>query len=308
MKHSDFITAIIVPLIFIIFFPQLSFAEENKELPKRDVVVGIPSSHFNAYDVKDIKPALDIWSRAINKKLGKDYSVRTEIFTDMKKLAAEVKNGTIDVSVMFTHEFMEIRDHVPLEPVYTGLRNGSIFETYAIFINKDKKITSLGDLKNKKLMVCTASGEIPLIWLDTRLMKKGLGESRNFISSIEKTNKPNQAVLSTYFGQADGCVITLGSYATISELNPNIGKKLLLLETSHQLLNYVLCMRRGCDEEVRKDFKRVMLEINEDVESKQIFTIFRIEKIVPFVPSYFDSTVALLKEYRSLRGKVGKGK
>ncbi|MGB3111413.1 MAG: PhnD/SsuA/transferrin family substrate-binding protein, partial [Candidatus Omnitrophota bacterium] len=194
-------------------------------------------------------------------------------------------------------------DKAPLEVSMATVSGGEVEQKFILLVRKDKGIKRLSQLKGKKLLVETGGrGDIGLLWLNTTLLKDRLPESGELFSNIKRATKASQAVLPVFFGQADACIVTRGSFRTAAELNPQLGGELDVLAESPPYLVSVACFREGYDEKYKKIIMDTSLKLHEDPKGKQILTLFRVDKIVLFDPTYFNSIKELINEYNELKG------
>lgn len=63
----------------------------------------------------------------------------------------------------------------------------------------------------------------------------------------------------------------------------------------------VICIRKGYDSRQRQWLKDILETLDRDVEGRQLLTLFRMSRLVPFQPEYLASMEAFLKEYNELK-------
>lgn len=151
-------------------------------------------------------------------------------------------------------------------------------------------------------------GKIPQIWLDTVLLRSGLPESRDLFGSIETVDKPAQALIPVFFGQADACLIPARTFQTMAELNPQLSEQLVVLLRSPGFCRGLMCVSQSIYEEYEFRFSDALSTFNTEPQGQQLLTVFRMDEIVSFEPRYLESTQELMAEYEALRAGVGEAR
>jgi ABC-type phosphate/phosphonate transport system substrate-binding protein len=143
---------------------------------------------------------------------------------------------------------------------------------------------------------------IPLMWLDTFLIKHGTSNSRSLFANIKGVEKISQAVIPVFFKQADACLVPRKGFETMIELNPQLGEQLTIVATSPCYILAGVFFRKDFREDIKNLILQTCLKFNTYPSGKQILTLFKAEAFVPFKSSYFDNLLELIKEYEHLQG------
>ena len=143
------------------------------------------------------------------------------------------------------------------------------------------------------------------LWLETLLMKEGFPGPETFISNFKMVKKASQALLPVFFKQADACAVSQGAFETMKELNPQVGRELVALAQSPGYPQGVVCMRKGLAEKYRP-FVEEMYTLHNQSQGKQILTLMRIKRLLPFQATYLETTEALLAENQALKLKLAR--
>ncbi len=85
------------------------------------------------------------------------------------------------------------------------------------------------------------------------------------------------------------------------ELNPQIGKSLVPMKESPDLIYGFFCIHKDVDSTTRQAIMKAGRALGREVEGKQILTLFRFDAVEPYKPEYIKSAIELLREYDDLK-------
>jgi len=280
------------------------FSQNNKENP-RPIRMGITFKDLAVVDPADARIALEIWQRKLNDIIG-NYDLEPEnyFFEDMPSLINSMKTGKINAAAIPCVDYIISREKLTVVPILVPTRGEDILETNILLVHRHSELTDLSGLESRNLIIEKGErGRIALLWLDTLLLKRGLSESRNFLRSVRMVDKVSQAVLPVFFRQADACIVTLDSWKTLCELNPQLKKQLHILEQSPGYLGAVFVIKKNLSLQNRERFVKAVFAAQAKTELKQILMLFRFSGMVKFKQSYLKTIEALVKENNALKSK-----
>ena len=271
------------------------------------VTVAYSTRSFFQVDTDDARTAARIWIDRTVKSSIPGSEIRTELFDSLEKLEKSVRSGSVDVTGLDPDEFLELSSRLPLEPAFVTAGEEGPYLTILIVVRKDRGARSLADLRGTRFNVSrTAGGSWQPVWLDTVLLRGGFSEAASFFSSVRVVSQPSQALLPVFFGQADACLVTREAFKLAVELNPQIGETLTPLATSPPFVGSIIAFRPGLDRRARERMTKIMSTLGSDPDGRQLLTLFRRSRLVPFQPEYLETTRTLLAEYRTLRERAAR--
>jgi len=297
-------TLIIIVSAAVISAGPDAFSQNNKENP-RPIRLGITFKDLAVVDPADARIALEIWQKKLNDIIG-DYDLVPEnyFFEDMPSLINAMKTGKINAAAIPCVDYIISREKLAVVPILVPTRGEDVLETYILLVHRHSELTDLSGLESRNLIIEKGErGRIALLWLDTLLLKRGLPESKNFHRSVRKVDKVSQAVLPVFFRQADACIVTLDSWKTLCELNPQLKKQLHILEQSPGYLGAVFVIKKNLPLQKRERFVKTVLAAQAKPALKQILMLFRFNGMVKFKQSYLKTIEALVKENNALKSK-----
>ena len=172
--------------------------------------------------------------------------------------------------------------------------------TLLLLVRNDSGISRVDQLRGKSIRIESGQkGSIPIQWLDSYLMARVASDSRSFFSAITEYSKASQVIMPLFFKQSDACLASKDSLETMSELNPQIGRTLRILETSPGFATGLLAVRSDIRNPRRDALVKAIREIHNDPKGRQLLTIFRINRLVDFKVEHMATIEKLLKEHRS---------
>jgi len=297
-------TLIIIVSAAVIFAGLDVFSQNNKNSSGL-IRVGYTLKDLAAVDPTDARIAIEIWQRKLNDIIGKhDLVPENYSFEDMPSLINALKTGKINAATIPCVDYIRSREKLPVVPILVPTREEDVLDTYILLVYRHSEFTDLSGLEGRNLIIEKGErGRIALLWLDTLLLKRGLPESKNFLRSVRMVDKVSQAVLPVFFRQADACIVTLDSWKTLCELNPQLKKQLRILEQSPGYLGAVFVIRKNLPLQNRERFVKTTLAAQAKPECKQILMLFRFNGLVKFKQSHLKTIEALVKENNALKSK-----
>jgi ABC-type phosphate/phosphonate transport system substrate-binding protein len=299
----------VVPLLAAGALAASASAGEKKKPDEQPVRYAFTKGIFAHVDARDAKVAMEVWLQKLIDKDGQPrrYRFHATTFADEASLVKAVRKGRLHLVALTAKRYLELRDELKLEPAPLPVIDRAACHPYVLLVHANSGITRLEQLKGKRLVAETGSrNNSPLTWLETLLLEGGGSDPSKFFSRIRKASKPSGIALPVFFRQADACLISRPAFKLLVELNPQLGKKLKPLSTSPPLVRVVVSYTRACDAETRKAISEFMLGLHKSTEGKQVLTLFRTDKLVPYDPKHLAGTVKLFKRLEALKKRKDK--
>jgi len=285
--------------------PTSGLAGELEPLTAR---FGLSSDIFYDVSPKDAQVALEVWAKKIASGARRRVEASGRVVSDVDALAAVAERHEVDVVAFPTMEYLRLRDRLPVVPALVGSRSDGPQEEHVLLVRRDAGLAQLEALGGKRLLMQSgAVGVMTQAWLDILLAKHGYPEAGRFFGPIKGVPKASQAVLPVFFRQVDAAVVTRTSYATLLEMNPQIGRELVSIAESPKFLLSVMCLHRMADEALRRLVVESALDLQNSVTGRQVLLLFKITRVIPFEPAHLEGVSALFRDHRALRGGLRSG-
>ncbi len=291
--------------VVVIFLSSAIFAQTKEKKPldnPRFLRIGYSSDTFTGVDLKDARMALEVWTEQLVSEVGKKYVAKTLIFEDFPLMLKAIRADEVEMVILSTLDYLKVEGSVALEPAFVGVSGSDPREEYVFLVNESEGIRTLRQLKNKRLIIeAGGRGKIALMWLDTLLLKAGLPQAKDFFREIKEVNNPSRAILPVFFKQSDACIVVRSAFDTMVELNPQVSKEIKVLHRSPGFLFTITFFHRNIDKEMQQEIRKSASNLQNNARGRQILTLFHIDRVIEFQPSYLENILALLQEYDSLR-------
>jgi ABC-type phosphate/phosphonate transport system substrate-binding protein len=285
-------------LIFIFLFLNVtSYAEEK-------LVFGVTVGQNYAADEHRIRKLAANLINKMNVDYKKDFNVI--FYDDQETLLKDYKDKrTINAIVIypdFYYDNKELIKKISKNPLIYKSSASSNSQLYLI-ANKNSKINSINDIKNKTFMN-TDFNSTYSTWLDYLTLKNLNNTYKKVIANQLMSSKSSTALLDVYFNKADFCVIEKETYVNMLILNPSLEKKLKIIDKSPEIFfsaltaihkdatpELITLINEILDNKIFKDdFKEFLKLINLDSASRIEFEDLK-------------NLENFYSEYKSLKGK-----
>lgn len=267
--------------------------------------VGFSVSTFLDVEKERAQAITSIWSNLVAEKWGGTAS--TTVCKSLDDLEKKLRSKHLDLVVLLPEEYLQIRNKVNLEPLFVSARDKDIFDRLILVVRRDSNARRISDLKGKTLVQQhTLCAEGRNLWLDTILMRTGVRKPERFFAQSRNVLKPSAAILPVFFRREDACVVTLRSLQVMADLNPQLKRELLVLEESRPRPSAIIATRKGLSASHREMMRDVLQSLDRTVQGKQLLTLFRMNRLVPFRSEYLARLEELFREHDILRTRLAK--
>ncbi len=267
--------------------------------------VGFSVSTFLDVEKERAQAITSIWSNLVAAKWGGTAS--TTVCKSLDDLEKKLRSKHLDLVVLLPEEYLQLRNKVNLEPLFVSARDKDIFDRLVLVVRRDSNARCISDLKGKTLIqqhtLCAKGRNL---WLDTILMRTGVRKPERFFAQSRNVLKPSAAILPVFFRKEDACVVTLRSLQVMADLNPQLKRELLVLEESRPRPSAIIATRKGLPASHREMLRDVLQSLDRTVQGKQLLTLFRMNRLVPFRPEYLARMEELFREHDILRTRLAK--
>lgn len=244
-----------------------------------------------------------LWTTIVANKWGRTSNTR--ICNTLAELETDIRSKKIDLVVLLSAEYLELRGKVPLEPLFIPVKGKNLYDRLVLVVRKDSGLRSLTDLKGKTLLQRRdLSADRRSLWLDTLLMRKGVRNPERFFSNAREITKPSASIFAVFFRKADACIVTQRSLQVMAELNPQLLSDLLVLEESPPWPTSIIAVRKGLPVQHRRAIQEVLGTLDQSTQGKQLLTLFRMDSLVTFHPEYLTQLEGLSRENKDLKRKL----
>jgi phosphonate transport system substrate-binding protein len=272
-------------------------AEPVRKIP---FSIGYYVKGITEVDEKDANAALKIWSQDIGAAYG--FEVNAMLYDSLDHLVNDYLNKKVDFISMQTIDYLKYAPMLKVKPEMASQRSNKVSVKYLLIVSSDSDIKVLDNLRNKRLAV-KKGNRLGLTFMDVELMKAKMPAADRFYAVIQEKTKENQAVLAVFFGQADACIVSDVSYAMMTELNPQMGRKLKVLAVSPELVEIVGFFQKDYPQSHKdKAIEGIMKGVKASKRANQMKLLLNTEGMSTIADHHLNSIRTLLAEYNRLKG------
>jgi ABC-type phosphate/phosphonate transport system substrate-binding protein len=270
------------------------------------ITVGFTSAMISEINRNDAVASIKVLAETIIRKRAIQATPQAEIYEDLASLRKALRAGAADVVSLRVDEFLELEADKTLEPAFVGVRDGSWAEEYMVLTNEQNQIKNLSGLRAKSLIIYAGRRTgLASIWMDTLLRENNMPEFSQFFGEIKESIKLSKAVLPVFFNQADACLVTRSGFKTMVALNPQVGKKLVVIKESPLVLPSLICIRRNMEASLKAKAISALAELHKDSAGQQTLTLFSLDQLIPFTREHIQTAIDIMERYRSLKRGSG---
>jgi phosphonate transport system substrate-binding protein len=288
-------------LVVLLLNCSLAVASDDSPLFR----IGFSHTLFTDVNENDAKAALKVWSQVIARERGFTSDPETRIFPDTAELLRTLQTKRVDAVGITTLEYAAVIREVQFAPIFICCTGGKNREQYLVLVHRDSNLHQLSDLHGRSLTFHqNARACLAQPWLDTLMIEETGKTIADWVGKVTQAPKLSQTVLPVFFRQNDACVVTLGEFETMCELNPQIGQRLKILARSPEVVTTVFCFRADYDPVFKEQIMASLRDLHNTPAGQQVLTIFQSERIEDQPVSCLDSTLALLARHTKIVGSL----
>lgn len=270
--------------------------------------VGLSQNAFRDTNINDAIAAYRHFLANIAERQGYKIRVETEVFPDRQSYATALnrRSNPIHLGIIMNWSYLQMPPLEAMRPTFTIAEEDLPGRHFVILARRDRSWSRLEDLQGKSLIWWElADTGVISDWVETRLGEANLPPAADFFASISTGDKPSTVVLPVFFGTKDACVIDEPSFKLMGELNPQVASQLQVLVWSQRLADAVICTRESDwpNEDFKKDILDALLHLDEDSDGRQILTLFKVRKIMPYNPEELDTCRELLARWQAVQAQ-----
>lgn len=269
--------------------------------------LGFMEYSFANLPLKDAKIAVEIFAQKTLKngqflsQTGVTRTITPQIIVlqTREDIKQALYNDEIDLISLSAIDYLLLSPQKLLVPsIVRTNENDNIYTTYVLIAPKVTNWSSLSDFQHAHLRIPKREKLIP-IWIDVTLAEAGFPQSTTFFDTIKMDERPIQSLLAVFFKQADACIVSLQTFQTLSQLNPQISQTLTPIVTSPEFIAELMCFHNNFPLADRQAFENASFKLTNTTEGKQILSLFKAKQILKFKPAHIQSLITLFEKYEN---------
>jgi ABC-type phosphate/phosphonate transport system substrate-binding protein len=245
---------------------------------------------------RDASAAIQAWMSIFLRRIEGFTISETSIVSNFDALEQIALTNGADLFMLQPIDYLRLRDKTDLVPLVVGAIGGSPHFHSVLLVSSKIQTRQLADLRGMRISLDQGSFDsAPMLWLQTRLHQNNLPATSDFFSDISVSPQTSNAVMRAFFDQADVCLVDENSFATMSELNPQLRDKLRIVERTPPLCQGMVCITRETYTRLGDQVKEGLELLHKDAKGRQLLNLFGVDELLPFAPSFLKTEELLLQ-------------
>ncbi|MDZ7599596.1 MAG: PhnD/SsuA/transferrin family substrate-binding protein [Desulfobacterales bacterium] len=263
--------------------------------------IGFSSTMFTDVNENDARAAIKVWGDMIVKEKNLPVATTPRFFDNLEALEESLRQKNTDVVAVTVSEYEQLLRHADFAPLFITYHSGVPDESYLLLVHRDGPIKTLNDLRGRNLNLYNdPRADLALAWLDVHLIQQGHAATSSFFGKKTAHNKLNNVILPVFFRQVDACLVTRSGLEIMGELNPQVGRQLVVLGESEAMIPAVFAFRADFSSPHRSDILAGVAELDKSPAGSQVLTIFNSQRIVEKPASALESALKLIERHREV--------
>jgi ABC-type phosphate/phosphonate transport system substrate-binding protein len=264
--------------------------------------LGFSFAMFAGVNENDARASIKALAETFARERGIPANPEPRLFRGAEEAARVVRAAGVDAVGLTTPEFWAIADAAGCDRFLYSIQDDDPHEQYVLLVHRKRGGSDLAALRGGRLAVLRSPRmSLAEVWLEVELARAGLPSlARHFARAVENT-KLSRVVLDVFFQQVEACLVTRRSFATMAELNPQVGRELVAVATSPPVVPALFAFRADFPATLKERTLREFALIHSTVSGKQILLIFQAGRVAELPGSILQGALELLDEYQRVR-------
>ena len=281
-----------------------SYADTGGAAKKRHFIMGGSALGLRGGSRQDTENIFNVNLTALSDLTGSDLLFTTVIYPDSKALVTAFDRGEIDGFWGTPLEYLYRKDQMCKIIAGVQFKYSSLKQSVLLIGRADNAAVQLKDLKNKRLTLAPYL-DVEELYLNTVLLRNKLPEAPVFFKERKDAKNANVALMDVFFNNSDLTVVRENDFNTAVELNPQLAKKLVILDKSSPYLAMLGVISKSISEKDYEGFINSFNKIADTEKGRKLMDVVNVSRVVPVTPDETSDLQALRMEYESLKQHHG---
>ena len=253
--------------------------------------VGYSNASLSHVSKKDTMISMKLWIDEI--MIDNPYTASFTFYNNPTQMAADFNEEELDYAIAQALDFVKYFDKSKLTNAFSGGMRNRDDENLVIVVPFDADIESISKLENPIIAV-QQNDNLAKIYIETKIFP-----AKNI--KLLKVKKRSAAILKLFFKKADLAIVLKKTFDFSKELNPQMGKKLKILEYSNLPAGVFGYFRKDFDKKAKDDVTKMAFNLINTPRGKQMMVIFQTNALVKIKVEDLKPIEKLYKEYLELK-------
>jgi ABC-type phosphate/phosphonate transport system substrate-binding protein len=277
-------------------------AEPQKQDPLYHGSMGYLKDGMEHIRQKDVRLALELWIGELLQR----KNIKTDIFyyDDVDESIENFRQFRHDMLMVNT--FFYLREEARIDPiaqpyVWVIQHGPRPFEQMVLLVRRDSGIASLKSLENTRLAM-RGDYYTGRLFLDREMLEATHRSYEKVFGETEMTKTHSLAVLQTFFGKVDACVVPRYILEMVSEMNPAVMRDLVVLHESEPIfVPYVGAFHKQTPEKMTIAYADFVEELSRTPKGQNILDLFKMQAMVRMPSEALEPMRRYFREYTALQ-------
>ncbi|MFZ5945190.1 MAG: phosphate/phosphite/phosphonate ABC transporter substrate-binding protein [Bacillota bacterium] len=205
----------------------------------------------------------------------------------------------VDVALICSSSYLLAKEDFNIELLVVPKIYGEYNYQSYIIVKESSEIREFAQLKDKRFAFSDPMSTTGYYYPAYRITEYG-SNPHDFFSRFFFSYSHDNSIYAVLNGLADGAAIDSTVYYKVIKNNPEISKNIRIIEKSPKFMNSPIVARSNLDENLKEEFIKLFLSVNENENFKNIFAKFDIEgyKVEPNPEKSYENVYQLINEVR----------
>jgi phosphate/phosphite/phosphonate ABC transporter binding protein len=212
-----------------------------------------------------------------------------------RAIVRDFSKKSFDGAFLGSFAYALVHNRTPLEVLARPEENGKSSYRGILFVRKDSRIKSFRDLRGKTFCfvdkATTAGYLFPLIYFK----EHGIDRPDTFLKKIVYSGTHDASIKSVLNRDADAGVAKNLVFQDVSQEHPRVRRELEVLASSLPVPTNGLSVRKDVDWDMKEDLKRILLQMDQDTEGREVLKRFGADRFLPTSDGDYRNLYAMIK-------------
>lgn len=254
---------------------------------------------------KDAKIAIQVWiSELMSQYSAEKKAIDLLYYSDKEAAINDFISGKIGYLTLNTYFYLKEQEKLrpQTKSIYTFYATPKNYLRFVLVTKKENPV-QIKNYKNKVLGI-PKTNYMESLYLDSLLMNSGLPVTTKFFSGIKKFDKESTVLLKLFFDKVDICIVPENVWDLMVEMNPQMTKKLKIIEKSEQVfLTALSLINKHWDNELFEIHQKSTQIMKETGKGKKIVNLLKIDSYALIEERAMIPLLSYYEQYKKLKEK-----
>lgn len=230
--------AYVIPMLSLL----LLMLNVGKLEARQEYVMGLTLQGLRSASLEEVELGFNYQLSQITKD--KNYSLKIKVFPNNQLLTDALSENQLVGYFGPPLLYIQHKTRFNEEQLYSPVLNNQVMQRYLLLVRRDGDIKQLADLKKSDISYCLTD-EVGVFYLQKLLKDKKQGPLSAFFNKLVLKKNPSMAISTVFFKETKATLVLESDYIVAAELNPQLKKQLIAIETSPEYITSVLAVKKN---------------------------------------------------------------